>query len=118
MATKLRPLGDKSSSSASRPRPRPSPGIVLPDSAKEKPERGKVLALGAGKRLDSGELFPFTVKVGNEVLFTSYGGPQRSILVSVTANSRGGVSSGSRSADKRPYPARIAREGIRGECRN
>jgi chaperonin GroES len=49
-------------------------GIVLPDSAKEKPRQGKVLSLGDGKRLDNGQRAPFQVKEGDRVLFTSYAG--------------------------------------------
>ncbi len=49
-------------------------GIVLPDTAKEKPKQGKVLALGEGKLLDSGKRAPFQVKDGDRVLFTSYAG--------------------------------------------
>jgi chaperonin GroES len=49
-------------------------GIVLPDSAREKPKQGKVLSLGEGKRLDSGKRASFQVKEGDRVLFTSYAG--------------------------------------------
>lgn len=49
-------------------------GIVLPDSAKEKPKQGRVVSLGDGKRLDNGERAPFQVKEGDRVLFTSYAG--------------------------------------------
>ncbi len=49
-------------------------GIVLPDTAKEKPKEGKVLALGEGKPLDDGTRAPFQVKVGDHVLFSSYAG--------------------------------------------
>ncbi len=48
-------------------------GIVLPDSAKEKPQKGKVLAVGPGKTNDKGERNPMTVKVGDVVLFSKYG---------------------------------------------
>jgi len=51
-------------------------GILLPDSAKEKPKQGKVLSLGEGKRLEGGKRAPFQVKVGDRVLFTSYGGTE------------------------------------------
>ena len=54
-------------------------GIVLPDSAKEKPRQGKVLSLGEGKRLDSGKRAPFQVKEGDRVLFTSYAGSEVTI---------------------------------------
>ena len=51
-------------------------GIVLPDSAKEKPKRGTVQAVGDGKLLDNGEKGTFSVKKGDEVLFTSYAGTE------------------------------------------
>jgi chaperonin GroES len=54
-------------------------GIVLPDSAKEKPKQGKVLSLGQGKRLESGKRAPFQVKEGDRVLFTSYAGSEITI---------------------------------------
>ena len=49
-------------------------GIVLPDTAKEKPQRGKVIAVGAGKRLDNGSRTEPSVKVGDVVLFGKYAG--------------------------------------------
>ena len=49
-------------------------GIVIPEQAKEKPVRGKVIAIGKGKLLDSGESRPLTVKVGDTVLFGKYSG--------------------------------------------
>lgn len=48
-------------------------GIVLPDSAKEKPQKGKVLAVGPGKMSNDGKLMPMAVKVSDVVLFTKYG---------------------------------------------
>lgn len=51
-------------------------GIVLPDSAKEKPRRGNIVSLGDGKLLDSGKRAKFQVKVGDTVLFSSYGGTE------------------------------------------
>ena len=73
---KLRPLGDKILVKRLEAETKTKSGIVLPDSAKEKPKRGKILSLGAGKRLDNGEIAPFSVKVGNEVIFTSYAGTE------------------------------------------
>ena len=73
---KLRPLGDKILDKRVEAETKTKSGIVLPDSAKEKPKRGKVIALGDGKRLDNGEKAPFTVKKGDEVLFTSYAGTE------------------------------------------
>ena len=56
---------------------RTSPGgIVIPDSATEKPVRGEVVAAGKGKRNDSGEVFPMDVKVGDKVLFGKYSGTE------------------------------------------
>ena len=51
-------------------------GIVLPDSAKEKPKEGKIIALGDGRLLDDGKRAPFQVKVGDRVLFSSYAGTE------------------------------------------
>jgi chaperonin GroES len=56
-----------------------SGGIVLPDSAKEKPKQGKVLSLGEGKLLDNGKRASFQVKEGDRVLFTSYAGNEVTI---------------------------------------
>lgn len=49
-------------------------GIVLPDTAKEKPQRGRVIAVGPGKLLDNGERAPMSVAVGDEVIFGKYAG--------------------------------------------
>ena len=51
-------------------------GIILPDTAKEKPKQGKILSLGEGKLLDSGKRASFQVKAGDRVLFTSYAGSE------------------------------------------
>jgi chaperonin GroES len=51
-------------------------GIVLPDTAREKPQRGKVLAVGPGSRDDQGEIVPMEVVVGDEVVFSKYGGTE------------------------------------------
>lgn len=51
-------------------------GIVLPDTAKEKPQRGEVLAVGPGRLLDSGERCAVSLSVGDEVLFGKYGGTE------------------------------------------
>jgi chaperonin GroES len=79
MATKLRPLGGNILVKRVEAETKTKSGIVLPDSAKEKPKRGTILAIGDGKRLDSGEKAPFTVKKGDEVLFTSYAGTELKI---------------------------------------
>ncbi len=51
-------------------------GIVLPDTAKEKPQRGRVLAVGPGGRNDKGELVPMEVAVGDEIIYSKYGGTE------------------------------------------
>jgi chaperonin GroES len=76
---KLRPLGDKILVKRVEAETKTKSGIVLPDSAKEKPKRGKVLAVGDGKRLDNGERAAIEVKKGDEVLFTSYAGTELKI---------------------------------------
>ncbi len=73
---KLRPLGDKILVKRVEAETKTKSGIVLPDSAKEKPKRGKIIAIGDGKRLENGERAPFSVKKGDEVLFTSYAGTE------------------------------------------
>src|SRR4030081_2493064 len=49
-------------------------GIIIPDSAKEKPQEGEVIAVGNGKRLEDGKLVPLDVKVGDRILFGKYSG--------------------------------------------
>ncbi len=51
-------------------------GIVIPDSAKEKPQRGEVLAVGKGKRLEDGKIVPLDVQVGDKILFGKYAGSE------------------------------------------
>jgi chaperonin GroES len=73
---KLRPLGDKILVKRVEAETKTKSGIVLPDSAKEKPKRGKIIAVGDGKRLENGDRAPFSVKKGDEVIFTSYAGTE------------------------------------------
>ena len=51
-------------------------GLVIPDTAKEKPQQGEVLAVGAGRRADTGELIPMDVSVGDKVVYSKYGGTE------------------------------------------
>ena len=51
-------------------------GIIIPDTAKEKPQEGKVIAVGTGKRDDDGKLVPFNVKKGDRILMPKYGGTE------------------------------------------
>ncbi len=73
---KIRPLADKVLIKRLEAENMTKGGIVLPDSAKEKPRRGKVVSLGDGKLLDDGKRSDFQVKVNDLVLFTSYGGTE------------------------------------------
>jgi chaperonin GroES len=73
---KLKPLGDRVIVQATEEEETTASGIVLPDTAKEKPKRGKVLSVGEGKRLDNGERAPVNVKKGDEVIFASYAGTE------------------------------------------
>ena len=70
----LQPLGDRLIVEALEEEETTASGIVLPDTAKEKPQRGRVLAVGPGKRLDSGERHPLAVAVGDEVIYGRYAG--------------------------------------------
>ena len=74
--SKLRPLGDKILVKRVEAQTKTKSGIVLPDSAKEKPKRGTILSVGEGKRLDTGERAPVELKKGDEVIFASYAGTE------------------------------------------
>ena len=72
----LQPLGDRLIVEALEDEETTASGIVLPDTAKEKPQRGRVLAVGPGMRNDSGEIVPMEVAVGDEVIYSKYGGTE------------------------------------------
>lgn len=72
----IRPLDDRIVVEPHEAEETTSGGIVLPDNAKEKPQRGTVLAVGPGKLLDSGERGKVAVTVGDEVIFGKYGGTE------------------------------------------
>ena len=76
---KVVPLNDKIVVKRVEAEDRTAGGIVLPDTAKEKPKQGKVLSLGDGKLLDNGKRAPFQVKEGDRVLFSSYAGNEVNI---------------------------------------
>jgi len=78
MAT-VRPLGDKVLIKRLEAEEKTAGGIVLPDTAKEKPKQGKVVAVGDGRQLESGEKADFQVKVGDTVLFGSFAGTEVTI---------------------------------------
>ena len=73
---KIVPLNDKIVVERLEADDKTAGGIILPDTAKEKPKQGKVLAVGEGKLLESGKRAAFQVKVGDRVLFTSYAGSE------------------------------------------
>lgn len=76
MAIKLEPLGDRV---VVRPVPKEEVtkgGIVLPDTAKEKPQEGEVIAVGPGRMTDEGKRLPMDIKVGDTVIYAKYGGTE------------------------------------------
>ena len=75
-APKIRPLGEKVLVKRLQAEEKTKGGIVFPDTAKEKPQQGTVLAVGDGKLLDSGKRSEFQVKNGDRVLFSSYAGTE------------------------------------------
>jgi chaperonin GroES len=72
----LQPLGDRLIVEVLEDEETTVSGIVLPDTAKEKPQRGRVLAAGPGSRNDKGELVPMEVAEGDEIIFSKYGGTE------------------------------------------
>jgi chaperonin GroES len=76
---KVVPLNDKIVVKRLEAEDKTAGGILLPDTAKEKPKQGKVLSLGEGRRLENGKRAPFQVKEGDRVLFTSYAGSEVTI---------------------------------------
>lgn len=73
---KIRPLNDRVVVRREAEEETSAGGIVLPGSAKEKPNQGEVIAVGSGKVLDNGDVRPVDVKVGDTVVFASYAGSQ------------------------------------------
>ena len=76
MSTKPKPLGDRILVKPLSREETTKSGIVLPDTAKERPQEGVVEAVGTGRRLDSGELQPLDVHEGQRVLFAKYSGTE------------------------------------------
>ncbi len=72
----LRPLRDKVVVKPSAEEEKSAGGIFLPDSAKKKPQEGKVIAVGSGRVLDDGTVSPLAVKVGDTVVYSKYGGTE------------------------------------------
>ncbi len=74
---KFKPLGDRILvKRLEEETAKTSGGIIIPDTAKEKPQRGKIVSLGEGKRTDDGKLLPMRVKKGQEILFGKYSGTE------------------------------------------
>jgi len=72
----IKPLGDRVLVQALEEKEVKKGGIIIPDTAKEKPQEGKIVALGTGKRDEDGKILPFTVKKGDKVLISKYGGTE------------------------------------------
>lgn len=72
----LKPLGDRIVVTPTEAEEVTKGGIVLPDTAKERPREGEVIAVGTGKVLETGTLVPMEVKVGDKVIYSKYGGTE------------------------------------------
>jgi chaperonin GroES len=73
---KLTPIGDRVVVKPEPEEQKTRSGIVLPDTAKEKPSEGTVVAIGSGRILDNGQKVPMEVKVGDKVIYSKYGGTE------------------------------------------
>jgi chaperonin GroES len=76
MAVKLQPLGDRLVVKPIQSEEKTKSGIYIPDTAKEKPQEGKVVAVGPGKMTDEGKRIPVDVEVGDIVIYAKYGGSE------------------------------------------
>ena len=76
MSDKIKPLGDRVLINALEREEKTKSGIVLPDTAKEKPQEGRVIAVGSGKMLDNGTKVALEVQVGQKVIFSKYAGTE------------------------------------------
>ena len=72
----IKPIGDRVLVQAIEEKEQVRGGIIIPDSAKEKPQEGQVIAVGKGKSNDEGKVFPLDVKAGDRVLFGKYSGTE------------------------------------------
>jgi chaperonin GroES len=73
---KIRPLGDRILVKRIKEEEKTKGGIIIPDTAKEKPQEGKVVAVGKGKKTEEGKVIPLDVKAGDKVLFGKYSGSE------------------------------------------
>ena len=78
-AAALKPLGDKVVVQLTEEEEKTASGIYIPDSAKKKPQTGKIIAIGNGRVLDNGERNKLSVKAGDRVIFSKYGGNEVTI---------------------------------------
>ena len=76
MAAKLQPMADRVLVKPIEKEEKTKSGIYLPDTAKEKPQEGKILAVGPGKMSDDGKRIPMDLKVGDTVIYAKYGGTE------------------------------------------
>jgi chaperonin GroES len=76
----IRPLYDRIVVKRTQEQESTRNGIIIPDSAKEKPQEGEVLAVGHGKRLEDGQLVALDVKVGDHILFAKYSGTETTVV--------------------------------------
>ncbi len=76
MSTTLKPLGDRLVVEPKESEQKTASGLVLPETAKEKPQQGEIIAVGPGRRDDDGNRIPMDVKVGDIVLYAKYGGTE------------------------------------------
>jgi chaperonin GroES len=76
---KIKPLSDRVVVKPAEPDEKVQGGIIIPDTAKEKPQKGKIIATGPGKTSDTGEIIAMEVKVGDTVLYGKYSGTEVTI---------------------------------------
>jgi chaperonin GroES len=76
MSLKLKPLGDRVLVEPIEHEEMTASGIYVPETAKERPQEGKVVAVGPGRKDDEGKLIPMDVKMGDRVLYAKYGGTE------------------------------------------
>ena len=76
MASKLQPLGDRVLVKPTEKEEKTKSGIYLPDTAKEKPQEGEIIAVGPGKFDETGKRIPMDLKVGDRVIYAKYGGTE------------------------------------------
>ncbi|MDQ1428658.1 MAG: chaperonin GroES [Acidimicrobiaceae bacterium] len=72
----LQPLDDRIVVRQNEAEEKTASGLVIPDTAKEKPQQGEVLAVGPGRRADTGELIPLDITVGDTIVYSKYGGTE------------------------------------------